>query len=305
MKMKREREIILGAVVFFGIAILVAGATWLSENYWGPAGGYKIYASFESVMGLKKGNEVALRGVRVGKVLEIQMVDGKPLVLIGFRTLRDIPKDSKIILRSVGMLGERIVEVRLGSASEVFRDGDRTIGSSELGMEDLTADAVGMTNRLKAVIDSITSPDNLARMTNSLINVDTTTAKLRTLLETNEDKLVSTIDNLANASEGASGLVEGNKEKLERSIANLDAASADLAKAAANIESASSSFPATMSNLESITKKINNGQGTLGKLVNDPGAYERMARSFTNVDSLVQAIKQDPGRYLNFKFTIF
>ena len=76
--MKREKEVILGAVVFFGILILVAGATWLSENYWGPAGGYKIVTTFESVSGLNKGNPVSLRGVHVGKVLEIHLERGRP-----------------------------------------------------------------------------------------------------------------------------------------------------------------------------------------------------------------------------------
>ena len=303
--MKREKEVILGAIVFIGITVLVAGATWLSENYWGPAGGYKIYATFESVMGLKKGNEVALRGVKVGKILEIDMDRGLPLVLIGFRELRDIPKDSKIILRSVGMLGERIVEVRLGTSTQTFKDGDMAIGTSELGMEDMTADAADMTNRVRTVIDSMTSPENISRMTSSLRNVDTTTTTLRNLLLEKESKLAATIDNLASATEGASGLMEGSKASIERSVANLDEASSSLARAASNVEKASASFETTMSNLDAITTKINQGEGTIGKLVNDPGIYDRLSRSIVNADSLVEAIKQDPGHYLNFKFTIF
>ncbi len=303
--MKREKEAILGAIVFLGIVILVAGATWLSENYWGPAGGYKIYTTFESVMGLKKGNEVALRGVKVGKVLEIQMEQGRPMVLVGFRTLRDIPRDSKIILRSVGMLGERIIEVRLGSSTETFRDGDLAVGSSEQGMDDMTADAADMTNRVKAVVDSMTSPENISRMTSSLRNVDATTETLRKLLEDNETKLASTIKNLSSASANASGLMDDNRAKLDRSITNLDEATTRLAKAASSVEKATTSFEATMSNLESITNKINTGEGTLGRLVNDPAAYEGMTRSIAGVDSLVEAIKQDPRRFLNYKFTIF
>jgi phospholipid/cholesterol/gamma-HCH transport system substrate-binding protein len=303
--MKREKEVILGAIVFIGITILVVGAAWLSDNYWGPAGGYKVYASFESVMGLKKGNEVALRGVKVGKVLEIEMIDGRPRVLVGFRELRDIPKDSKIILRSVGMLGERIVEIRLGRSSEVFADGDLTVGSSELGMEDMTADAADMTNSVRAVIDSLTLPENISRMTASLRNVDTTTATLRNLLLAKEASLASTIDNLASATDDASGLMEESRAKIERSVANLDEATTGLARAAANVEKATASFETTMANLESITTKINAGQGTLGRLVNDPSAYEGMTRSITSVDSLIEAIKRDPGRYLNFNFTLF
>jgi len=303
--MKREKEVILGAVVFIGIAILVAGTTWLSQNYWGPAGGHKIFTTFESVGGLKKGNEVSLRGVQVGKVLEIRIERGRPVVLVGFRTLREIPRDSKIVLRSVGMLGERIIEVRLGSSAEMFRDGDMAIGSSELGMEDMTADVADMTNRVKTVVDSMTSPENISRMTRSLRNLDTTTVTLRNLLQDNEAKLASTIDNLAAATADANGLVGDSKAKLERAVTNLDAAAADVAAASKRIADASVGFENTMRNLDAITGKINAGEGTLGKLVNDPKVYNGLSTSLTRVDSLIQAIKQDPGHYLNFKFTIF
>ena len=303
--MKREKEVILGAVVFIGIVILVAGSTWLSQNYWGPAGGYKIFTTFESVSGLQKGNEVSLRGVQVGKVLEIQMEKGRPMVLVGFRTLRDLPKDSKIVLRSVGMLGERIVEVRLGTSPEVFRDGDLAIGSSELGMKDMTADVAEMTNRIKTVVDSMTSPENISRMTNSLKNMDSTTTTLHNLLQDNEAKLSATIDNLAAASANANGVVRDSKAKLERAVTNLDDAAANMAAASKRVANASISFENTMRNLDAITGKINAGEGTLGKLVNDEKVYNGLSTSLSSVDSLIQAIKQDPGHYLNFKFTIF
>jgi phospholipid/cholesterol/gamma-HCH transport system substrate-binding protein len=303
--MKREKEVILGAVVFFGILILVAGATWLSENYWGPAGGYKIVTTFESVSGLNKGNPVSLRGVHVGKVLEIHLERGRPMVVVGFRELREIPRDSRIILKSVGMLGERIVEVQLGNSTEFFKDGDLAIGSSELGMEDMTADAADMTNRVRAVVDSMTSPENISRMTRSLRSMDSTTTTLRNLLTINESKLNATFENLASASEDASGLIGESKAKLERSVNNLDAATTDLASAAKHMTDASGLLESTMRNLDAITGKINSGEGTLGRLVNDPKAYDELTTFLAGVDSLIQVIQQDPRQFLNFKFTIF
>jgi len=179
------------------------------------------------------------------------------------------------------------------------------IGSSELGMEDMTADVADMTNRVKTVVDSMTSPENISRMTRSLRNLDTTTVTLRNLLQDNEAKLASTIDNLAAATADANGLVGDSKAKLERAVTNLDAAAADVAAASKRIADASVGFENTMRNLDAITGKINAGEGTLGKLVNDPKVYNGLSTSLTRVDSLIQAIKQDPGHYLNFKFTIF
>ena len=64
-----------------------------------------------------------------------------------------------------------------------------------------------------------------------------------------------------------------------------------------------------MSNIESISAKINNGEGTLGKLVNDPAAYNQLlatvneikaaaadARTFiTNTQGLIDQVKTGKG----------
>jgi phospholipid/cholesterol/gamma-HCH transport system substrate-binding protein len=66
---------------------------------------------------------------------------------------------------------------------------------------------------------------------------------------------------------------------------------------------------ATMANLEDITAKIRNGQGTIGKLVNDPAAYDSLlatvneikgaaaeARTFlTNTQSIIDQVKSGKG----------
>ena len=303
--MKREREIVLGAIVFVAIAIVVIGTAWLSENFWGAAGGYKIITTYESVMGLNKGAHVTIRGVKVGKVLGIYMERGRPFVMVGFSDIRNLPRDSKFVLRSMGMLGDRMIEVRVGQSEEVYKDGDLAIGHSELGLEDLTADAADMTNQVKAVIDSMTAPENITRMTRVLRSVDTSAAVLREVVVNNQDKLTSTIDNLSTASSDVRSLTSQNRSKIQASIDNLERTTAGLSKSAENLEKATQSFDKMMINLSEISVKINSGQGTIGRLVNDPDVYTGLESTLTSVDSLLEAVKTDPSRYLNFKFTIF
>jgi len=303
--MKREREVVLGAIVFVAISIIVVGTTWLSENFWGAAGGYKIVTTYESVMGLNKGAHVTIRGVKVGKVLEVHMERGRPFVTVGFSTIRRLPRDSKFILRSMGMLGDRMIEVRVGQAEEVFDDGDLAIGHSELGLEDLTADAADMTNQVKAVIDSMTAPENITRMIRVLRSVDTSAAVVREVVVGNREKLASTIDQLSSISSDLSGMTNASRSKIEASVENLQTTTAGLSKSAENLEKATASLDRMMSNLNEISYKINSGEGTIGRLVNDPSVYTGLSTALTSVDSLLEAVKTDPGRYLNFKFTIF
>lgn len=303
--MKHNREVVLGAIVFAAIAIVVIGTAWLSENFWGAAGGYKIFTTYESVMGLNKGAHVTIRGIKVGKVLEIDMERGRPLVMLGFSTIRNLPRDSKFVLRSMGMLGDRMIEVRLGHSEEVYKDGDLAIGHSELGLEDLTADAADMTNQVKAVIDSLTAPENINRMTRVLRSVDTSAAVIREVVVNNQEKLVATIENLSAASSDIGQLTSQSRSKLQASVDNLERTTAGLSKSAENLEQATASLDKMMTNMNEISFKINNGQGTIGRLVNDPEVYTGLASTLTAVDSLLEAVKSEPGRYLNFKFTIF
>jgi phospholipid/cholesterol/gamma-HCH transport system substrate-binding protein len=303
--MKHNREVVLGAIVFAAIAIVVIGTAWLSENFWGAAGGYKIFTTYESVMGLNKGAHVTIRGIKVGKVLEIDMERGRPLVMLGFSTIRNLPRDSKFVLRSMGMLGDRMIEVRLGHSEEVYKDGDLAIGHSELGFEDLAADAAGMTNQVKAVIDSLTAPENINRMTRVLRSVDTSAAVIREVVVNNQEKLVATIENLSAASSDIGQLTSQSRSKLQASVDNLERTTAGLSKSAENLEQATASLDKMMTNMNEISFKINNGQGTIGRLVNDPEVYTGLASTLTAVDSLLEAVKSEPGRYLNFKFTIF
>ena len=203
------------------------------------------------------------------------------------------------------MLGDRMIEVRLGHSEEVYKDGDLAIGHSELGLEGLTADAADMTNQVKAVIDSLTAPENINRMTRVLRSVDTSAAVIREVVVNNQEKLVATIENLSAASSDIGQLTSQSRSKLQASVDNLERTTAGLSKSAENLEQATASLDKMMTNMNEISFKINNGQGTIGRLVNDPEVYTGLASTLTAVDSLLEAVKSEPGRYLNFKFTIF
>jgi phospholipid/cholesterol/gamma-HCH transport system substrate-binding protein len=260
---------------------------------------------YESVQNVRRGTEVTLRGVRVGKVLTVLMEEGRPLVLIGFRDLRDLPKDSRIVQRGVGMLGERLIEVQMGRSSEVLADGALVEGVSELGVEDLTSEAADAAGKLRSAVDSLVSDENLRRVSRTIEQLDAATADLRRLVEANREKLSSTMGNLSEASSDAKELVGGAREKVARSVDNLESASAELKSSAGDVKRATEAFERSMGHLESISRKIDGGEGTLGRLVNDDGLARRIEAAVTSADSLIGAIKTDPGRYLNFRFTLF
>lgn len=297
----REREILLGAVVFFGAVILVIGTVWLSERYAGAAGGYRIHVRFDRVPGLQVGNPVTFRGVRVGKVLSISLDGGRPIVALGFSDVADLPVDSRFLLKSDGLLGGQMIEVQLGQSERHFADGAVVNGISDAGIGAIVAQGEQTIESLRGAIDSIASADNLAHLNGMLARIDTTTRHLNRLL--GDPQLEEMIDSLALATGDARGLMRDNRKNLTLALADLTATLATLARVSAQMETTAVAVQKTFVNFDTISAQIRDGRGTVGRLVHDDAVYEHLDRTLTSVDSLVADIRRNPKRY--FSFSVF
>jgi len=52
--------------------------------------------------------------------------------------------------------------------------------------------------------------------------------------------------------------------------------------------------------LDAITTKIDNGQGSIGLLLNDKKLYENLNKSAAQLNLLIEDMKLNPYRYVNF-----
>ena len=209
---------VLGAVIFLAIAIAVLGAAWLSENYAGAAGGYQLHVYFDSVPGLQPGDPVFIRGVWAGKVLEIRLTQGLPLVSIGFAEIRSLPRDSEVFLQSEGLLGGKMIDVRVGSDIErVYADHDTLQGRSGGGIEEMTDQAGAVAQRLEAVL----ADRNIAHIDALLANMDSTAVHLKQTLSENRETLAAVLDTAALAARDARGLLGENRADVRQVVGNL------------------------------------------------------------------------------------
>ena len=302
----REREVVLGAVVFIAIVIVVVGTLWLSENYAGAAGGYQLRVNFKSVPGLQRGTPVTIRGVKVGKVLEIELINGRPVVTLGFAGQQNVPRDSRILLKSEGLLGGQMIEVQPGPGqSGVYTTGDEVHGETVGGIEQVTADASRMANRLDQAMGKALSDDNLQHIEGLLRNMDGSARHLREMLEENQVVLGGMLDSLAMASGQTQQVVQENRADLRRAVENLKMSTQKLAAMAEHMEGAAVSLSEILDHMKDITGKVRDGEGTLGHLVYDDTVYRNLERTLTTVDTLLQDIKRDPTRYLKVDLHIF
>jgi phospholipid/cholesterol/gamma-HCH transport system substrate-binding protein len=299
----REHEVILGAVVFIAAVIVVVGTVWLSERYAGAAGGYRVRVQFDSVPGLQVGNSVTFRGVRVGKVLSIALEMGQPIVALGFSEFDALPIDSRIVVKADGLLGGQMVEIRLGTSSKTLADNELVQGETSGGMGQVMVDGGELVSKFNQTLDQVASRENVKHIRNTIARLDTTAQILKTIWADNQENFNVLIDSLALASGDVSGLFRENRADLRGSVINLKKATDRLAVMTSNMEETSVAMKELFDNLHQITDQMRTGKGTVGKLLQEDGAYFHLNRTLTSVDSLVNDIKRDPSRF--FKFSVF
>ena len=52
------------------------------------------------------------------------------------------------------------------------------------------------------------------------------------------------------------------------------------------------------SNLADVIRKVNEGEGTLGLFINDPGVYKNLDSTLFNLNELIRSFNEDPGRFM-------
>lgn len=121
------------AIVVFIIVALGIGA-WL---LWHPKSPLKPYHEFhllfQEVGTLREDSPVQILGVPKGKVRSIELRDDGVLVNILVERKVQISNDSKFRIVNAGLLGQREVEIRLGTSTEYLDTQDTLFGSFDLG----------------------------------------------------------------------------------------------------------------------------------------------------------------------------
>src|SRR3989339_360636 len=135
----RKTDFIVGLVITFSIFILIFGIIYLKEYSVGKKV-VNVYALFDDVGTLTEGDPVKINGVKMGKVTTRTLKDNKVLVTLELDANVVIPSDSRITIQNVGLMGERMIGIRLGNSPTPIDPGVPMKGTFDSGI----AEAMGM-----------------------------------------------------------------------------------------------------------------------------------------------------------------
>jgi phospholipid/cholesterol/gamma-HCH transport system substrate-binding protein len=99
-----------------------------------------------------------------------------------------------------------------------------------------------------------------------------------------------------------------SRGELKQIVANSQIAARELMEATKSLRKLSddasvtqSKLSAAVSRTDSVLRKINDGQGTLGRMLNDPHLYQNSDSLVIELRSLVADLKKNPKRYINLR----
>lgn len=156
---KTKLELKVGTFIFVGLVILVIFVLSIGGlKTW--ALGYNLKFSFNFINGVKIGAPVRFAGVDVGKVKEINFVltpERRTLVVVEAWVKDEvkIPVDSVVWINTLGLLGEKYIEVMPGENPQYLRKNETLAGNDPVAMHEVTQLAKNIADDLDAIIAKI------------------------------------------------------------------------------------------------------------------------------------------------------
>ncbi len=296
----------VGIFTFVTVAIFISGFYFLKgTNLFVRKNVY--YAVYERVDGLYKSNLVEINGFPIGRVgsMNRDPETGKIVVELDLDKNVKVPKSDSTcaLLVSTDFLGSKKVKLVFGNSGTFMDDGD-TISTlfkkditEQLGSEidPIMADV----NKMLPTLDSAVGGIRLMFDVNDTRSIYTTLGKVNRavdgingIIAKNDKTITATLDNLQSFTEN----LKKNNDKITHLLANFDDLSDSLKQA--NLKETITNLNATITQLKTMLTDINQGKGTLGKVVKDDGLYTKVDSAIGNLNYLLKDVKARPYRYI-------
>ncbi len=300
--MKISRELKTGIISVLIIGAFIWGYNFMKGQNLFDKSQQTYYAEYDNVQGLNSASIVTINGFQVGKVVKIVFNDdlnkrGKLIVEFGVETDFEFSKNSITKIYSPSLMGGKAIAIVPSYDGETAISGDYLKGEIE---SDIFSAVGEKLNPLQAKLENvIVSADSLMVGLNQVLDYQS-----RQNLRETFDHLNNTVANFEKASLSLDEILSGNKEKLDVSLANVELITDNFAKLSdsllnANLAQTIQKLQVTITNFNSILEAVDNGEGTIGKLLKDEGLYNNLENASKELEELLREVKEHPKRFVS------
>ena len=289
--MKTEAKV--GAFFIGTIAVLGILIFRMEKFELGGRGGVRRLATlFPQVAGLNPQSHVRVAGVKVGRVEVIELENGKAKVILSLPPDLTLYGDAQASLSSIGILGEKYIELDPGHPDKGPFRGPDLPSKTGVTLDNLMETLAGIGSDVKGVTyalnQSIGGEAGRQKLDEIVDNIRQLTAEFRAMAQENRPALAHTMSNVET-------ITADLKDKLPKLAAEFEQVgkqlNALLGENRPEMKQLVANFNGTAENLRILTDKINKGEGTVGKLLNDETTIKKINEAVDNVNGLLGGFK--------------
>jgi phospholipid/cholesterol/gamma-HCH transport system substrate-binding protein len=324
---KMSSEAKVGLFVLLGIVLLVYMSLRLGGIKLGGEKGYSVFVDFDTAAGLDPNAPVSVAGVEVGRVKSIELKDSKAHLELQIDPDIKIGKDFTAVLTTKGLLGEKYLELVPGQpGAPPLKEGDYlTRTRSYADIDRLIRTLTEVSDDVKEITESLSNvlggDEGEQTVSNIVKNIEDLTFRLNRIVAKNDEQFENVMRNLSSftallneegpaitsglrvaiknlneslvrTTDNLNGMINENRGNLKEGIDNLRTASLSLQQAMETVnkvaKEAGPGVTNTMNSVSSIAKKIDEGEGTIGRLVNDKSLHENINKTVAGINNYIE-----------------
>ena len=312
--MKLSNETKVGILSALAILILILGFKFLKgealfENK------FNYYVEYKNINGLTTASQVVLNGLPIGRVKTLSLNSSRNNIIVAKLSINkdiSIPINSEAKIVSADLLGTKQIAIIYSKSAEFNNNGDTLIGSIEQNLQQQVSETIlpvqqkanqllGSMDTMVQVIGLIFNESNrkhidssLYSFYNALETMSNTAEQIDTVVANEAKRLGHIFSNV----ESITNNLSENNEHIASLMKNLSHISDSLKKS--EITKTINNAKHALNDFSSLVEKVNEGEGSMGMLINDKALYYNLQSSSSSLDSLLKDLKENPSRYLHF-----
>jgi phospholipid/cholesterol/gamma-HCH transport system substrate-binding protein len=267
----------------------------------------EIKAQIQNVKGLRKGAPVWISGIEVGSVKDMNLHPEYGTIVtlsIDKNALKYLSKDAEASILTMGLLGDKYVELSNGSPEAgPLKPGNMIRGTAQIELQDVVETSAAsiekvsdFLNKLENLVTRIEKGEGtIAKfLTDPSIynNLQETTKSLSVILKDLQSghgtlKMLLEDPSLYNKLVSTTSALEELSKKINESSGTMKKLIED--------PSLYNRMLATASSMDEFSRKLNEGQGTLRRLAEEPDLYENLNKVSKQLSSLLEKIQTEQG----------
>ena len=299
--MKITKEIRTGVLVMTGLVMTIFSFNYLKGINILDKSRYFLVV-YDNVEGLVPSNPVTINGYKIGNVQKINFSDdgtNKLEIKLMIDNEVEFSKSSKAELYETGLIGGKAIAIIPNyEDSSIAVSGDYLLGTIKPGLTELVNQKLTpLQDKLESAIQNA---DKVMLNVNELLSYDTKTSLQQSIVnfKSISESLYETTGNL-------NSIILNNTNSIENSLKNIESSAENFNEITESVSDANLSdlileLNSTVSNFNLVLTKINSGNGSVSKLLDNDAIFNNLEKATSELEALINDVKANPSRYVHF-----